>query len=155
MNTLNKIYSGIGSRKTPSDVLELMIGIARKLDLLGYVLRTGDASGADESFRNATSNKEVFCAMDATPEAMDFTSKFHPHWKNLKEYNRKLHGRNAQIILGMDLELPSDFVICWTPDGSFSGGTGQGLRICNFLNIPIFNLALEASRIRLETFLDK
>lgn len=153
MKTLNKIYSGIGSRKTPPEILSMMTQIAAKLHSMGYHLRTGDAWGADEAFRNGTSNLEVFGPQDATPQAIDFTSAFHPAWKKLNEYERKLHGRNAQIILGRDLDLPSDFVICWTLNGEFKGGTGQGLRISNKMNVPIFNLALEASRTRLEAFL--
>lgn len=154
MTSLNKIYAGIGARKTPPDILVMMTQIAQKLDSLGYLLRTGDAWGADEAFRNGTMNKEVLGAEDATPEAIQYTSKFHPKWSNVKPFDRKRHGRNAQIILGRELYLPVDFVICWTPGGEFVKGTGQGLRICNRLEIPIFNLALEPSRKRLEAFLN-
>jgi len=39
-------YSGIGSRETPDDILELMKAVAYKLAGRGYTLRSGGADGA-------------------------------------------------------------------------------------------------------------
>ena len=38
---------------------------------------------------------------------------------------------------------PSNFVVCYTPDGKASGGTGQAIRIAEYYNIPIYNLFYE------------
>ena len=48
--------------------------------------------------------------------------------------------RNALQVLGTDGQTPVDFIMCWTPNGSGSGGTGQAIRIARALNIPVFDL---------------
>jgi hypothetical protein len=42
-------------------------------------------------------------------------------------------------VLGLDLETPSKFIICWTKNGKGQGGTGQALRIAKEYGIPIFD----------------
>jgi len=48
--------------------------------------------------------------------------------------------RNSHQIFGWDMLKESDFIICWTKDGKFSGGTGQALRIADHYGIKIYNL---------------
>jgi predicted Rossmann fold nucleotide-binding protein DprA/Smf involved in DNA uptake len=43
-------YAGIGSRKTPWDICNTMVYLARALRRKGYTLRSGHAKGADQSF---------------------------------------------------------------------------------------------------------
>lgn len=43
-------YTGIGSRKTPPDILLLMEDIAKELCLSGFELYSGGAEGADRAF---------------------------------------------------------------------------------------------------------
>lgn len=45
-----KYFTGIGSRQTPADVLELMTKTAIYLREEGYYLRSGHAAGADRAF---------------------------------------------------------------------------------------------------------
>jgi len=45
-----KYYTGIGSRETPADILELMKSIAYMLYFQGWSLRSGGAEGADTAF---------------------------------------------------------------------------------------------------------
>lgn len=45
-----KFYTGIGSRNTPANILELMEDIAFKLAEKGWTLRSGGAKGADSAF---------------------------------------------------------------------------------------------------------
>ena len=79
---------------------------------------------------------------------MELTSKYHPNWKNLKEYVKILMARNANQVLGNDLITPSEFVLCWTPDGAESpkqrsrdtGGTGQAISIAYDHGIPVINM---------------
>lgn len=47
-----KYYTGVGSRETPEDILELMKTLAYKLASDGYILRSGGADGADKSFQD-------------------------------------------------------------------------------------------------------
>ena len=48
--------------------------------------------------------------------------------------------RNMHQVLGLTLDVPTDFIVCWTPDGKASGGTGQALRVAKDFSIPIYNL---------------
>lgn len=150
-------YAGIGSRETPPDILNLMRGIACMLDERGYVLRSGGAEGADTAFDSGTSgmsHPEIYLPWDGFnghkdrmkiskgrfSEALEMARKHHPFWENCSPGARKLLGRNTFQILGRKLDSPSAFVICWTKDGKFSGGTGQALRVAKAFDIPIYNL---------------
>ena len=45
-------------------------------------------------------------------------------------FDRLAHTRAFyQQVLGVSLDSPAEFVLCWTADGEASGGTGQALRI--------------------------
>lgn len=54
------IYTGIGSRETPPEIQEIMTNYARKLDKLGFILRSGGAMGADTAFEKGSTNKEIY-----------------------------------------------------------------------------------------------
>lgn len=45
-----KFYTGVGSRETPDDILNVMSKTAYKLASLGWTLRSGGAKGADSAF---------------------------------------------------------------------------------------------------------
>ncbi len=151
-NTL--LYAGIGSRETPRSILDLMTAIARKLEALGYTLRSGGAMGADTAFEEGVERlKEIYYDYDATSEAIEYASHFHPAWHNCRSAGRKLHGRNSMILLGRKLDVPVKFVICWTKDGKDTGGTALGIRIAEHLRIPIFNLYRYDDKKRLIDFI--
>jgi hypothetical protein len=151
-------YSGIGSRKTPSPILATMIRIAEELSNLGWILRTGGAQGADSAFEaGAQKNRiERFVTRalteeltDAEEEAYRIASTHHPAWNQMHSIDRRIHLRNVFQVLGRDLNSPSSFVLCWTPDGSVgettktTGGTGMAIRIAFARSIPIYNLAVQ------------
>ena len=73
-------------------------------------------------------------------KANEIAAKFHPNWHNLKPTVRQLHSRNVGQVLGQDLKIPSSFVLCWTKNGSGSGGTGQAVRIAHHYNVPVVNI---------------
>lgn len=52
---MSRIYAGIGSRRTPDDVLEVMSRFAALLGANGYILRSGGAAGADSAFEEGAS----------------------------------------------------------------------------------------------------
>jgi hypothetical protein len=168
-------YAGIGSRKTPPEMLALMSSIGARLGGEGWVLRTGASPGADEAFlRGAYS---VAAAVElylpwpdfasATPlrpqptlrvlarpseRAYELAARFHPRWDRLAERTRALLARDAHEVLGADLASPARLVICWTAEGSLDGegvladGTGQALRVAAHHGIPVLNLALANHR---------
>ncbi|AZU98629.1 hypothetical protein [Acinetobacter phage AbTZA1] len=145
-------YAGIGSRRTPMDVLAKLREVAKHLELAGHVCHTGGALGADKAFIDGAPETTVLWLpwqgyngyYSNTPELrqrhIDFAAKYHPNWKACKFSARKMHGRNAQITLGDNLDEPADFIVCWTPDAKIEGGTGMALRIAIDYDIPVFNL---------------
>lgn len=137
---MKKYYTGVGSRKTPQNKLKQMNFLAHLLDQLGFILRTGDADGADKAFRDYSSQKEIYCAKDATFESMIIASKIHPNWEACSNYAKSLHGRNIFQVLGKEMDTPSDFLICWTPNGREIGGTRTSMVLAKENNIPVYNL---------------
>lgn len=142
-------YTGVGSRKTPLNILDYMSKVATWLEQQGYILRTGDASGADEAFRDGCTNKYVYRPKDSTEKAKEIAARYHPAWHKCEAFSKLLHARNAFQVLGTDLNDPSDFLICWTQDGCEqhstrsikTGGTGTAISIASEYGIPVFNLS--------------
>lgn len=175
--TKTLIYAGIGSRKTPEHVLDLMADIGRQLGESGWTLRSGHADGADSAFEAgalvARGNMEIYLPWKgfneaplkdpryivplATDELAAFTARFHPAWDRCTMAAQLLHMRNSCQMLGITGDKPADAVICWTPEGRRSGGTGQALRIAEAFQIPIFDLGLPADQVhqQLVDFIDR
>lgn len=162
----NRYYTGIGSRKTPRFIQKIMNKIATMLENKGYILRTGDASGADKAFRNGILNEtnvEVYTVNDVNNKCYELAKKYHPVYNKLQPYAKSLIARNSLQILGEDLNTPSDFVVCWTPDGAitdkerstYTGGTGQVISIADDYNVPVLNLKNGATLLRVEEWLEK
>jgi hypothetical protein len=159
---MNRIYAGIGSRKTPPDVLELARLIASAMEKGGWRLRSGGAPGMDTAFQRGVKSSKNKCiylpsrlfggntagqdgcidasALPAFKAALVTVDKYHPNPAALSSFGRKLMARNAFQILGPDLKTPADLVICWTPDAKASGGTGQAIRIAEAHGILVVNL---------------
>lgn len=157
--TQQEYYAGIGSRTTPENILSAMTQIADKLQNKGYILRSGAAPGADTAFElGATPNVQIFVPWNnfqgkkmiykIPDKAYEMASELHPAWKYLSDPVKSLMARNAMQILGPTLDMPSEFVICWTPDGCIShsqrkketGGTGLAISLASNNGIPVFNL---------------
>ena len=139
-----RYYAGIGSRRTPPDILDLMTIAAGHLCELGFILRSGGAVGADSAFEKGSSNSIILRPKNATPDAIKFASTVHPAWHMCDEHAQKLHGRNVMIILGEDLQTPVEFVICWHDPQVMTGGTRLGMQVAKDHNILVFNLAVSA-----------
>jgi hypothetical protein len=154
----NLIYSGIGSRETPAEILHLMRRIALVFDHLGWTLYSGHAPGADQWFESGSTRKKIFLPWQQfegsdSQYIHDFDSAngklaektvdiYHPAPWRLSTGARALMARNCYQISGWGhtpQEL-SDLVICWTKDGRDSGGTGQAIRIALSCDVPVVNL---------------
>jgi hypothetical protein len=148
-------YAGIGSRETPKDMLLKFEHAAMIFAKKGFVLRSGGAKGADSAFEigcdSVRGQKEIFLPWkgfenssstlyNTSGEALKIAEEFHPYWSKLSDGARKLQARNCYQVLGYDLKTPSSFIICWTKNGSGSGGTGQAIRIAKAHNIPVFDM---------------
>lgn len=156
-----RYYAGIGSRATPEDILSLMKKLAWKLSQDGYFLRSGDAKGADQAFRNNAAYKEIFKSEDAEPWAYEEVKKYLPNDRKgfdyWKPYVKGLLARNMMQVLGRSGDKPIDFVICWTRstyyEDSSSGGTGYAIRCALARNIPIYNLVIEKDLNRCKQYM--
>ncbi len=178
-----RYYAGIGARDTPPHILAFMEQIGYLLAEYDYHVRSGGARGADTAFE--TGNKSYcqehgiknymqiflpwgtfnghkpdgvnYLDMDdeIDAEAAKIAKEFHPVWKKLNKKSKQFHTRNVYQVLGPDLMSNSEFVICWTVDGGFSGGTGQALRIADAKGIPIFNMQHDGFKEEFAKFFDK
>lgn len=184
-----KYYTGVGSRKTPPDIIKLMKTYAVQLDGIGYTLRSGGAKGADSAFYNGLYehtrlNRAVFKPKlylpwkgyngfsgvghdSVCPQANELAQQVFDQsfgegsWSRLKHGTKRLLARNSYQVLGKDLKTPSDFVVCWTPDGiehweqrtRNSGGTGQTVAVASLHDIPVFNLKNPSSIGKLESLI--
>lgn len=162
-----KTYAGIGSRETPPPILDVMKQTAVAL-ADNRMLRTGGASGADTAFTKGAMgwckvknysyssrikvylpwrgfggfdpDKHDFCTDIIPEEAFDIAKDFHPAYNKLSDSAKSLMARNSLQVLGDSLDDPVEFIICYTPDGLASGGTGQAIRIAEDMNIEVHNL---------------
>jgi hypothetical protein len=170
----SKTYAGIGSRRTPPEILKLMTKIAGRLEDLGYTLRSGAAAGADAAFEAGVSGaKEIFLPFKGfrrhsselhTPSAMAYevARAVHPAWGALGDVPKQLQARSSHQVLGLDLRSPAEFVVCWTPAGEESeaertqntGGTGQAISLADRWRIPVFNLRRKDALPRLKDYLN-
>ena len=162
-------YTGVGSRKTPAEIRQIISKIAKRAAQLKMTLRSGGAQGADLAFEWAAKRvpdspaPEIFYASDATDECRKLAAQVHPAWDRCSDFVRNLHGRNALQVLGRSLNDPSRFLVCWTPDGAEceaecsirTGGTGTAIRMASRNHIPVFNLARPNALPRLREFVHK
>lgn len=171
MTDHQRIYAGIGSRRTPVDILTGMTLGAQQLQQEGWLLRSGHADGADLAFEmGAGSASEIHLPWRSYnqdkfhgdgryivplqyAETEIIAAQHHPNWMNLSDAVRKLMCRNVTIVIGEHLDAPADIVICWTPGGRYEGGTAHGMRIADYYGIPVFNLGAPDGITKLSDYL--
>jgi hypothetical protein len=156
-----RFYTGVGSRRTPEEVLEAMTTLARRLFLNDWWLRSGHALGADRAFEaGAAKNKYIYLPKGDAPirvEAYTLAATIHPAWDLCSQYARDCHARNCYQVLGRGLDSPSKFVVCWTPCGAeteedttrATGGTRTAIVLAHREGIPVYNLFNDGAMERL------
>jgi hypothetical protein len=72
-------------------------------------------------------------------DSWDSIDSYHPAPKALGYNGRKFMARTYRQVVGLG-EPDSEFVVCWTHDGTDVGGTGQAIRIAKDRGIPVYNL---------------
>ena len=123
-------YAGVGSRRTPPDVLDAMRDIAQTLGDAGTALSTGGADGADKAFETGARRTDapitvhtpwpgyngyrpgrdpetdidvVHPESTATIEGRtyaDLAREHHPYWSRCSRGARALFVRNVSILAG-------------------------------------------------------
>lgn len=160
-----KIYTGIGSRKAPDNILLEFENIGYQLAKQGYLLRSGGADGCDSAFEEgclkANGNRNIFLPWEnfnnnpskrfyISKEAYEIGKKYFEMtgrtWGSLNIAVKKLMARNCYQVLGPKLNDPTSFIICWTPEGKEIGGTSQALRIAKDYNIKVYNFGREEDK---------
>ncbi len=151
-----RYYAGIGSRKTPTEIMHRMKDYATELEKRGYILRSGGADGADSAFESGVLldlHKDIYLpwkgfngksgiVVGDRADLREIAKAHHPVWFELSRGMRAMHTRNVAQILGHgSVALPSQFVLCWTPGARSGGGTGQAIRIAKAHHIPVYDLA--------------
>ena len=156
---MNQFFTGIGSRDAPEETLNTLQELSSFFCDKGYILRSGGANGCDTACENGCIdadgrseiylpwedfNDRIYCNLylEALPfikEAREIAEKHHPKWDELSVSVKKMHTRNVYQILGLTLDKPSNFVICYAPikDGQPQGGTAQAIRIAQTYNVPV------------------
>ena len=79
---------------------------------------------------------------DRMHTCLAIASALHPAWHRCSPAARRLHARNAAILLGENTDAPVDAVVAWTSHGRIAGGTGMGIRIALDRGIPVLNLGV-------------
>lgn len=159
------IYAGIGSREAPGEVFLVLEDVGRILAEWGWVLRSGNARGADQAFAKgagaiSAESVEIFLPWPGYEKeaifpgykvrvrpgekAMEMASRYHPRWDECGNGARLLHGRNGEILLGASLDSPVSLVLCWTDGGKVRGGTAMGIHIARAGAIALVNLGTSA-----------
>ena len=154
---MSKIYTGVGSRETPSEILLMMTQTASLLSELGWCLRSGGADGADTAFevghklekeiyipwKNFNNHRtDDYIVVGENKPIMEMASKIHPAWFRCNRGAKLLHTRNICQVLGPDPianPIPSRFVLAYTQKGELQGGTRTALVCAIQHDIPIFN----------------
>ena len=157
-------YAGIGARATPAAVLADMTVMAEWLKRTGWHLSSGGADGADSAFaagapagqrtiwlpwRGYNGHRGPDCRVLSAAElsaCMEIAAPLHPAWNRCSSAVRKLHARNAAVLLSETLDRPVDAVVAWSPGGRIEGGTGMAIRIAEARGIPVLNLGAMTPR---------
>jgi hypothetical protein len=151
-----KHYAGIGSRKTPLEVQDVMCELGKELATHNFILRSGHAVGADQAFERgckvAKGRYEYWHPDDSFTLhewAIQRASKVcweYPYNK-MKPYTQRIITRNMYQIFGDNKTnlFPVKFVIYWCEgdplsEGRLAGGTRYAVRAAEQENIPTYNL---------------
>ena len=105
-------YTGIGSRKTPANVLKQMKAIAFDLKVMGFILRSAGANGADKAFEegahsdhsdvylpwkefNGNQSALILDDMKFKEDAYKIAYQYHPNWMACNAAARAFMARNS------------------------------------------------------------
>ncbi len=156
---MSKFYTGVGSRSTPVNILEVMTNLAKKLATEGWTLRSGGALGADTAFEYGATLvsglKEIYRPSDANKDALEMAAMIHPAWHKCSDYVKRLHARNCFQVLGRDLRTATSFLVCWTLNGADVGGTRTAIVLARAYGIEVINLGLQEQLERVRLYLQQ
>lgn len=160
---MGKYYTLVGSRETPDESFQHLKELAGELSGRGWTGRSGGADGADtaleegcsrfymeiylpwEGFNNRSSNNVGYVNTSKLSnfiQAMSIAEQTHPAWDKCSRGARALHSRNVYQVLGLDLNTPSTFLLCWaipTKTG-VKGGTNTAVQLAKKHGAEVINI---------------
>ena len=154
------LITGVGSRKTPANVLEAFEKFARTASRgpYGAWFRSGHADGADYAFEKGAGDKcIVYLPWDSfncqlpilgrgmalnivDEDALRIVEEHEPYAARCSNGVKLLKCRNVFQVMGRDMCKMSDLLVCWTPNGDASGGTGLAIKLARSNNIPVIDV---------------
>lgn len=177
-------YAGIGSRETPKE-LEIEIGnVGSYLSECGYILRSGNARGSDKWFSNGCDsvggrseiilpfkgyggghkNEIIIQNKKLLKQATEIMKSIKHKSYTWNAKNTPYHRRNVFQILGVNLNTPVKFVICYTGTGAESendvismgenSGTSMAMVLADRLDIPVINMYNDGWVEKLDSLID-
>lgn len=161
-----RYYAGTGDREVPANIREMLTGYAKKLDSLGYILRTGGGEGCDEAFEAGAKNKELILPYSRynnkrkgfiytrTPGSYNSLKLLRCRSWRIRSYIIPLFERVYFELMGINNEPVSEFLLCYVTNTQHGCG-GHAVRIAKFGRIPVFNIAHEEDIARFDTFLSR
>ena len=175
-----KLYTGVGARSTPAEMLDIIQNVASILGKQGWVLRSGGADGADSAFEAGCDavqgSKKIYIPWDGfngrhqdgqsiltldqgdRAGAIDLVKDVHPAYGKLSRGALALHARNTYQVRGLYLDTPSRFLLCYAPVDKYGvpkGGTRTSWVLAQKCGIPCFNLVNDRDYERVVKILEQ
>jgi hypothetical protein len=169
--TGSKRIACIGSTKANTEDLQLCQLIGYTIAKMNIKLASGNAIGADQAYAQGANfvdetlvylyltgkNHNTYAIKEKNnliynndhPEWVRIAKENHPKYDYLSSNIQNLFNRNAGIVIASDLviALPS-------PNKSWGGGTGHGVKIAQQLGIPVWNIKKNQELVsNLKTFM--
>lgn len=129
-----KIYSGVGNPYLPEQYFPRIEEVAKALAEDGWTLRTGGYFVPDRIFVNGANSAECHAEVELylpwknrklksynksiPDEAIDMGEKFNKNWHKLNPKQRKVQANSLMVMLGLNLDDPSD--VCLVCDNKNS-----------------------------------
>lgn len=155
------IITGIGSRRAPETILTHMKTIGIWCLNNDIELRSGHCKGPDWFFEQGAQEYctaylpwvgynsylksratlkciNYFAHLQLMRRKLIFDNHANPYALNDVSYT--FMSRNCHQVLGDNLDHPSNALVCYTPDGKHSGGTGFAMNLAYAFGIPIINM---------------
>lgn len=167
-------YVVTGNDRPPSEIIERLGRIVKKLGEMGYVLRVGGHTDVEKGVEQYLGNGKVevhlpFRDFDNRKSKFTYTSTFitdvakmfHTSWDGLSKGVRLFLGKNIRLIGGKDGRSRAMFLLVWSDDGAEhtkdvttrTGNAGHIITAATAYRIPVINMANRDAEERLAKLL--
>lgn len=146
-----KYYAGIGDKKLPPQLPQIIQKVARGLQEEGYCLRNNGMDGAEREFMKGVSDKQLILPWNSfnglksqyntAPEAALQIAYNHINlYGDMSHSKQEIMLAKIQTVLGVDCKTPVDMVVCYSFDELY-GESAQMVSLAKAYQIEIVNLS--------------